>query len=173
MTELKRHHPQTTLSALWDRVLLAQYFELEVDLPPEQASQYLLTLSQPQQGFFNPSKRSVSVEQVDTATYKFQIHTVRYGRGMSYDSAKIVGTVASDGSTGKTIVSGKTTVGILFIFIMIACIGFVLPVGSSVATQNLGWVIIVSLFFAFYFTIFVRDRYDLSMLIKEASFIEE
>jgi hypothetical protein len=116
----RKNEEQGLWGALVDAVLLARPFEYEVDGTPAQWAKQLEKLEAFKRGFLQAATQDVTVTQVHTQTYDFQIDMQRYGRNLSYYTARAAGSITIDKGIEKTIVRGKVRMGRVIFFGLIA-----------------------------------------------------
>lgn len=96
---------------LADWLMLARPFEYEVRWSPADCAKQLQKLEKFSRSFMTVMTQDVKVTQVHNATYDFEIAFQRYGRNLSYYTAKANGTITFDKGVEKTVVWGTIRLG--------------------------------------------------------------
>ncbi|MEO8393670.1 MAG: hypothetical protein ABI700_11830 [Chloroflexota bacterium] len=149
-----------------DLLLFARFFEFSLDMTLQDSVDRLMSLTQPQTGFLNASRRTVEVQKADEETYTFEIRVQRYSRGFTdFTNAKCVGLVFKEQKSEGTFIQGKITAGIMMPLLWISLVAIFL---ASLSSPSLGWSAILVTIGLVYGLQSWLDRRKLRSLIYEA-----
>lgn len=109
-------------SIWWDSLFFPQNFKMTVDRSPQECASRLASLEQVQIGFSSSSSLQVRIDATDDTTYDFEIRLNRFGRALRFASLKCKGVVFTDSWSGKTVIKGRFTLGILLLAFGVAAL---------------------------------------------------
>lgn len=172
---IKRKQHRSFLARVWDAFSLAQYFEQEMNLSPEEVADKLLLLrenDQPRWGNSASLSRVVDIKYVGKGVYTFDIRTRRQGRGI-YTTSRARGSLEKTGIT--ILITGNVrldtynqTGGLFVVLISIAAMYSPYAVGQQIP---LPIAIVLSLIFILFLLFswweMYQDRNELIQLITE------
>ncbi|MEO8393672.1 MAG: hypothetical protein ABI700_11840 [Chloroflexota bacterium] len=156
---------QNASPSLWDKLSLAQYVDMTLDLSPERCLDRLLRVDQPKREGSNSSRIVVTGWKTTADTYEVRI-AVNYEPGKSYASVYFAGVILRTGEHGQTKIQGKFRLGTSNV-ISFAILLFFL---AYFVAQGTNWfmVILAIVTFVGYAVLIRADYQRLRSLVYEA-----